>query len=120
MRDYPMHSPKLKSGKTSGRKAGQKRGPKVGAVILARLFAAEFPREKRFCGARTRSGAPCRTRAMKNGRCRMHGGLSLSGEKSPRFKHGHYTREAIAQRRRFASLMADARKTIRMMRAQAA
>jgi hypothetical protein len=26
------------------------------------------------CGARTRSGSPCRAPAMKNGRCRMHGG----------------------------------------------
>ena len=29
-----------------------------------------------FCGAKTRSGLPCRNRAMPNGRCRMHGGKS--------------------------------------------
>ena len=28
------------------------------------------------CGARTRAGCPCRGPAMKNGRCRMHGGAS--------------------------------------------
>jgi hypothetical protein len=28
------------------------------------------------CGARTRTGAPCRSPAMKSGRCRMHGGAS--------------------------------------------
>lgn len=28
------------------------------------------------CGAKTRSGRPCRSPAMKNGRCRMHGGKS--------------------------------------------
>lgn len=28
------------------------------------------------CGAKTRAGAPCRALAMKNGRCRMHGGKS--------------------------------------------
>ena len=28
------------------------------------------------CGARTRSGRPCRSPAMPNGRCRMHGGSS--------------------------------------------
>jgi len=28
------------------------------------------------CGAKTRSGAPCRSAAMPNGRCRMHGGGS--------------------------------------------
>ena len=26
------------------------------------------------CGTRIRSGSPCRVLAMKNGRCRMHGG----------------------------------------------
>ena len=28
------------------------------------------------CGAKTRSGLPCKSPAMKNGRCRMHGGTS--------------------------------------------
>jgi hypothetical protein len=28
------------------------------------------------CGAKTRSGSPCRSAAMPNGRCRMHGGAS--------------------------------------------
>jgi len=28
------------------------------------------------CGAKTRAGCPCRGPAMKNGRCRMHGGAS--------------------------------------------
>ena len=28
------------------------------------------------CGARTRSGAPCRCPAMPNGKCRIHGGAS--------------------------------------------
>lgn len=29
-----------------------------------------------LCGAKTRSGAPCKNKAMQNGRCRMHGGKS--------------------------------------------
>lgn len=29
------------------------------------------------CGARKRDGSPCPTWAMPNGRCRMHGGMSL-------------------------------------------
>ncbi|WP_077621552.1 phage terminase small subunit [Sediminibacillus massiliensis] len=29
-----------------------------------------------YCGAKTRSGQPCKNRAMPNGRCRMHGGKS--------------------------------------------
>lgn len=40
------------------------------------------------CGAKTRSGKPCVNAAMENGRCRMHGGLSLKGAESPTFKHG--------------------------------
>ena len=34
------------------------------------------------CGARTRAGCPCKGPAMKNGRCRMHGGAS-TGPKTP-------------------------------------
>lgn len=44
------------------------------------------------CNAKTRSGAPCRQSAMANGRCKMHGGLSLSGVDSPTFKHGRYSK----------------------------
>jgi len=33
------------------------------------------------CGAKTRRGTPCRSFALKNGRCRLHGGLS-TGPKS--------------------------------------
>lgn len=34
------------------------------------------PHASNLCGAKTRSGTPCKNRAMKNGRCRMHGGKS--------------------------------------------
>ena len=44
------------------------------------------------CGAKTRSGAPCRSKAMPNGRCRMHGGKSLSGAAVNTFKHGRYSK----------------------------
>ena len=40
------------------------------------------------CGAKTRHGTRCRGLAMKNGRCRMHGGSSLAGIASPSFKDG--------------------------------
>ena len=40
-------------------------------------------RRKIFCGAYARStGKPCQASAMRNGRCRNHGGLS-TGPKSP-------------------------------------
>jgi len=49
----------------------------------------------RRCGARcrTRSGLPCRGPAMKNGRCRMHGGGAgaPAGPRNGRYRHGRYT-----------------------------
>jgi glucans biosynthesis protein len=68
------------------------------------------------CGARTRSGKPCRAPAVEGKpRCRMHGGAAVSG--APRGnknaqKHGFYTREAIAQRQQLAELMRQSRKLI--------
>src|SRR5580693_2962462 len=62
----------------------------------------------RRCGARTRSGSGCRSAAMPNGRCRMHGGMSPGAPKGNKnaFKHGHYAAEAIASRREIAKLVA--------------
>lgn len=34
------------------------------------------PHANNLCGAKTRSGNPCKNKAMPNGRCRMHGGKS--------------------------------------------
>jgi hypothetical protein len=53
------------------------------------------------CGARTRSGKPCQSPAMANGRCRMHGGPSPGAPKRSQhaYKHGRYSAEAIARRR---------------------
>ncbi len=54
--------------------------------------------QARRCGAKTRQGTPCRCPAMRNGRCRLHGGLS-TGPKTPEgverirravTKHGRY------------------------------
>jgi hypothetical protein len=66
------------------------------------------------CGAKTRSGKPCRSPAVQGKRrCRMHGGAAGSGaprgNKNAR-KHGLYTREAIAQRRQLGELMRQSRK----------
>jgi len=47
---------------------------------------------KATCGARTRQGTPCRCLGLKNGRCKLHGGLS-TGPKTPegwaRVRAGH-------------------------------
>src|SRR5262252_9440270 len=62
----------------------------------------------RPCGARTRSGGECRSPAMANGRCRMHGGAStgprtpagLARSRRANWKHGRYSAEARALRKR--------------------
>ena len=54
------------------------------------------------CGARSkRTGEPCQSAAMKNGRCRMHGGKSSGAPKGNQnaLKHGNYTAAAQAASR---------------------
>jgi uncharacterized protein YjcR len=59
-------------------------------------------RESARCGAKTRHGAPCCAPAVAGKkRCRMHGGAKGSGApigNQNAFKHGRYTRKAIAER----------------------
>jgi ribosomal protein L32 len=72
------------------------------------------------CGARTRAGTPCRSPAMRNGRCRMHGGLS-TGPTSPeglarlvqaRTVHGVYG----AKERYFRELVRELREDARRLK----
>jgi hypothetical protein len=49
------------------------------------------------CGAKTRSGGKCKTAAMPNGRCRMHGGKSLRGMAHPNAKHLRYAKDMPAR-----------------------
>lgn len=73
------------------------------------------PSKSPRCGAKTRSGAPCRAPAMwskkagKYTRCRMHGGAS-TGPRTPEgiercrkaaWKHGRRSAQEIAERRAF-------------------
>jgi hypothetical protein len=59
------------------------------------------------CGARTRADGCCRQPAMRNGRCRMHGGLSTGPKTAEgrarcaaaRRTHGFYSAETAALRR---------------------
>ena len=72
------------------------------------------------CGAKTRSGRPCKGPAMKNGRCRMHGGKStgprtpegLEQSKKANFKHGLYSAEALEERRYISQLLRSSRETL--------
>ena len=79
------------------------------------------------CGAKTRGGTPCRTAAMPNGRCRMHGGKS-TGPRTPegiqrirasRTKHGRYSAAAIAHRRKARSVIRAIRVLLRYPNATA-
>ncbi len=72
------------------------------------------------CGARTRSGSACRSPAMPNGRCRMHGGKStgprtaegLERMRRAKTKHGLYSTETRELMRAIRVLQRDARRTL--------
>ena len=84
------------------------------------LHAAwEVPR----CGARTRSGTPCRGAAMANGRCRMHGGPS-TGPRTPEglersrranWKHGRKSAEGMTRRKEAAAIRREIRRLIALV-----
>ena len=63
-----------------------------------------YPKAKEVnCGAKTRSGFACQKPPLKGKkRCRLHGGMSLSGKDHPNYKHGHCTK---ANRRQTAEGM---------------
>ena len=73
------------------------------------------PKEARLlnaprCQARTKRGPPCRSPAVRGKRaCRMHGGGKGSGAPNGRangmFRHGGWTREAVAARREASALL---------------
>jgi hypothetical protein len=72
------------------------------------------------CGAKTRCGALCRSPAVRGRRrCRMHGGAPGSGpprgNRNAR-KHGLFTREAIAERKRIQAMLGEARKFLQAMK----
>ena len=65
------------------------------------IFGPDWPGKR--CGAYARrTGLPCRAPAMRNGRCRMHGGKSTGaprGSRNGNYKHGHRTQERIEAHR---------------------
>jgi glucans biosynthesis protein len=64
------------------------------------------------CGAKTRGGEACQSPAVSGRhRCRMHGGADGSGAPEGNrnaFKHGLYTKEAIAERKALRKLIREA------------
>jgi uncharacterized protein YjcR len=72
------------------------------------------------CGAKTRSGGSCHSPAVHGKkRCRMHGGARGSGAPKANQnarKHGLFTRDALAERRRIQTLLGEARKFLQGMK----
>ncbi len=69
------------------------------------------------CGAKTRSGPPCKAPAVKGKkRCRMHGGAAGSGApigNQNALKHGVYTRQAIEERQALNSMINEYKATLK-------
>lgn len=57
------------------------------------VLTSPFAKGARACGAKTRgrNGEPCRSPAMANGRCWLHGGKAAKGAKNPNMTHGIYS-----------------------------
>jgi len=66
------------------------------------------------CGAKTRNGTACKAPAMKNGRCRMHGGMSTGPPKGTQnaLKHGFYTKKSKGHRAFSNNLIEDCKSLI--------
>jgi hypothetical protein len=72
------------------------------------------------CGARTRRGTACQAPAMRNGRCRLHGGLSTGPKTAAGIeriraavtKSGAYTAQAKAERAALRRLIQDSRRML--------
>lgn len=71
------------------------------------------------CGARTRSGDPCRAPALRGKtRCRMHGGAAGSGApfgNGNALTHGFFTREAIDERKFVRIVLIEAENLLRSL-----
>jgi hypothetical protein len=72
------------------------------------------------CGAKTRSGKPCKSPAVRGKRrCRMHGGAFGSGAppgNKNALKHGLYTRESVKERQQLRDLWQQSRQLIRKVK----
>lgn len=79
-------------------------------------IALDKANEAKRCGAKTRSSSLCRSPAMNNGRCRMHGGSSTGapfGSKHGNFKSGFYTQEQKLIREENRYFFREARKLLK-------
>lgn len=72
------------------------------------------------CGAKckTRGRLPCRSVAMNNGRCRMHGGTNKGapcGKEHGKYRHGLYSKEIVEKLKGYKAIISEVRKTFSIM-----
>ena len=80
------------------------------------------------CGAKTRRGTSCECPAMRNGRCRLHGGLSTGPKTAEGIerirravtKHGRYSKTAKKEQHTIQTLMRDVRSFLKELAAVSA
>lgn len=85
-------------------------------------FGSDWPGPR--CGAKTRKGTPCLGIAMKNGRCRMHGGGSTGPKtaegkdaiRRAHWKHGQYSKFSKEVQKREAEARRQERARIKQIR----
>jgi hypothetical protein len=73
------------------------------------------------CGAMNRRGTPCQCPAMRNGRCRLHGGLStgprteigLERMRKAVTKHGEYSQAARRANEALRLLIKESRDSLK-------
>jgi len=69
------------------------------------------------CGAKTRQKTLCKQPAMKNGRCRLHGGKSTGPKtktgkekcRKARLIHGYYSQPSIVKRKKARKMIKEFR-----------
>jgi len=93
---------------TGGLGRGEEENLEVNPMHPKIIPLATAPR----CGAKTRTGKSCRSPAMENGRCRMHGGMSTGAPKGNKnaLKHGRFTAKSIATRKAISELIRQSRE----------
>lgn len=76
------------------------------------------------CGAKNRRGTPCQCPAMKNRRCRLHGGLSTGPKtqegieriRRAKWKHGRYSKAAIEDKRNLRKMLKEAWMVLQVLK----
>lgn len=82
---YPAGSERRKKWIAFCMKMGKTYHDALHEVSVANHQARNTPMRGEKCGARTRKGTSCLCKALANGRCKFHGGLS-TGPRTPEGK----------------------------------